>query len=109
MWETTSGHKAFANEGIGDQDIKDKILSGIRPQVVEGTPYLYAQLMKNCWHHDRKLRPSAKHIIEVLESKEFRVSMLHANNKKQGDTIDKISSGAIPTKEIGSKSHFKGL
>ncbi|RGB41585.1 hypothetical protein C1646_662980 [Rhizophagus diaphanus] len=49
-----------------------KILDGERPEITEDTPECYANLMKSCWDHDPKKRPSIKVIRKTFGRWAFR-------------------------------------
>ncbi|GBB99812.1 hypothetical protein RclHR1_03640008 [Rhizophagus clarus] len=48
MWEISSGQPPF-NEYENDYNLALKIINGMRPKVIEGTPLEYENLMKQCW------------------------------------------------------------
>ncbi|GBB98706.1 hypothetical protein RclHR1_00330033 [Rhizophagus clarus] len=71
MWELTTGCKPFDNVKH-DHNLVYKILDGERPKITEDTPECYANLMKSCWDHDPKKRPSIKKIRNTFGSWFFR-------------------------------------
>src|SRR5581483_11053975 len=66
LWEMTSGKPPFANEAH-DTALAQKICCGGRPEIVEGTPQFYIDLMTRCWHADLTQRPTAKELCEVIK------------------------------------------
>ncbi|GAM23944.1 hypothetical protein SAMD00019534_071190 [Acytostelium subglobosum LB1] len=48
--------------------IEDKIIGGLRPTIPATCPEAMANLMRDCWHDDPKLRPSFADIITALKS-----------------------------------------
>ncbi|GES76234.1 kinase-like domain-containing protein [Rhizophagus clarus] len=48
MWEISSGQPPF-NDYENDYNLALKIINGMRPKVVPGTPLKYENLMKQCW------------------------------------------------------------
>ncbi|RHZ61662.1 hypothetical protein Glove_346g160 [Diversispora epigaea] len=61
MWQMTSGHRPFHDQEHGPKLILD-ILDGKRPEITEGTPKCWANLMKRCWHPDPSQRPTTDEI-----------------------------------------------
>src|SRR5207248_9284388 len=66
MWEFTTGKKPFHDRPHNHLLISD-ILNGERPQITDDTPEFYAKLMKRCWDHNPKNRPTAEEIMDCLE------------------------------------------
>ncbi|GBC09329.1 hypothetical protein RclHR1_08770008 [Rhizophagus clarus] len=66
MWEISSGQPPF-NDYENDYNLALKIINGMRPKVVPGTPLKYENLMKQCWDAD----PSKRLSTSALEA-EFR-------------------------------------
>ena len=66
MWEFTTGKKPFHDRPHNPCLILD-ILKGERPQITYyDTPKFYAELMKRCWDHNPKNRPTAEEIYKCL-------------------------------------------
>ena len=65
MWEFTTGKKPFHVRPHDHHLILD-ILNGERPQITDDTPEFYLELMKRCWDHNPKNRPTAKEIHHYL-------------------------------------------
>ncbi|CAI2170438.1 5133_t:CDS:2 [Funneliformis geosporum] len=51
MWEISSGQPPFASY-VHDYDLVMKIMNGMRPQIVQGTPTEIRNLMVKCWDAD---------------------------------------------------------
>jgi serine/threonine protein kinase len=66
MWEHTTGKKPFHDRPHNSSLILD-ISKGERPQITNDTPEFYAKLMKGCWDHDPKNRPSAIEIFNCIK------------------------------------------
>ncbi|RHZ79193.1 hypothetical protein Glove_151g16 [Diversispora epigaea] len=49
-----------------DLELTLEILEGLRPNIKEGTPQCYIELMKKCWNKDPSKRPSTKIINDIL-------------------------------------------
>ncbi|GES76244.1 kinase-like domain-containing protein [Rhizophagus clarus] len=63
MWEISSGQPPFSDYE-NDYNLALKIINGMRPKVVPGTPLKYENLMKQCWDAD----PSKRLSIGALEA-----------------------------------------
>ncbi|KAF0527639.1 serine/threonine protein kinase [Gigaspora margarita] len=67
MWEITSGRQPFEN--IKDYRTLASIIGkGERPDIVDGTPKCYEELMCRCWCNNPDERPKAKDVIDILNS-----------------------------------------
>ena len=51
MWEISSGQPPFINYE-NDYDLVTRIINGMRPKIVPGTPLEYKKLMEQCWNAD---------------------------------------------------------
>ncbi|POG62093.1 kinase-like domain-containing protein, partial [Rhizophagus irregularis DAOM 181602=DAOM 197198] len=56
MWEISSGQPPFVN-CEHNYDLAMKIVNGMRPKIVSGTPSEYKKLMEQCWDADLTKRP----------------------------------------------------
>src|SRR5437667_11531484 len=65
MWEFTTGKKPFHDRSHNHYLILD-ILKGERPQITNDTPKFYAELMKKCWDHNPKNRPTAEEVLDCF-------------------------------------------
>ncbi|CAB4437986.1 unnamed protein product [Rhizophagus irregularis] len=54
MWEISSGQPPFINKH--DYDLAIKIINGMRPKIIPGTPLEYKELMEQCWDADATKR-----------------------------------------------------
>ena len=57
MWEISSGQPPFINHEH-DYDFAMKIINGMRPKIVPGTPSEYRKLIEQCWNADLTKRPN---------------------------------------------------
>ena len=74
MWEFTTGKKPFHNRSHNHILISD-ILKGERPQITDDTPKFYAKLMKKCWDHNPRNRPTAREIQKCFkEHKQYNIT-----------------------------------
>jgi len=51
MWEISSGQPPFINHE-NDYELAMKMVDGMRPKIVPGTPLIYKKLMEQCWDAD---------------------------------------------------------
>src|SRR5581483_10784029 len=59
MWEISSGRPPFINYE-NDYELAMRIINGMRPKIVPGTPLEYNELMEQCWNADPTKRPGTK-------------------------------------------------
>ncbi|GES92812.1 kinase-like domain-containing protein [Rhizophagus clarus] len=74
MWEISSGLPPFYNYAH-DCDLALKIINGMRPKIVSGTPLEYKNLMKQCWDAD----PSNRLSVNTLLNKISEINALYKN------------------------------
>ncbi|GES75191.1 kinase-like domain-containing protein [Rhizophagus clarus] len=79
MWEISSGQPPF-NNYKDDFYLAMKIIEGIRPKIVPGTPEVYRNLMVQCWDANPLNRPD----IETLQDEisELNYSYYHKNSNE---------------------------
>ena len=77
MWEISSGQQPLA-QFDHDYDLTLKIINGIRPKIVSGTPLEYENLMKQCWDADPSKRPKSDTFYYEIT----RIDRLYFNEKK---------------------------
>ncbi|RIA86365.1 kinase-like domain-containing protein [Glomus cerebriforme] len=65
MWEISSGHPPFYKYEH-NYYLAMKIVNGIRPKIVPGTPIEYKKLIKQCWDADPSRRPELKTLLEQI-------------------------------------------
>ncbi|RGB31876.1 kinase-like domain-containing protein [Rhizophagus diaphanus] len=104
MWEISSGQPPFVNYEY-NYDLAMKIVNGMRPKIVPGTPLEYKKLMEQCWDADSTKRPDAYTLGNEMkklllyfnnnqnESSEQIISNQHQqlNNYYSSNSIDSIS------------------
>ncbi|CAL8464411.1 g3946 [Coccomyxa elongata] len=66
MWEVVTGKKLF--EGLRQSQIICKVMTGFRPEVPEGCPSGYADIMVACWHAKPAQRPGFGDILLQLRA-----------------------------------------
>ena len=94
MWEFTSFQLPFS-ERPHNIDLVFNICGGLRPNLIEGTPSCYAELMQQCWHSDPEKRPTAEYIVNTLRN---WVEGSDENIVNQFKTADEFNS-ANPVRE----------
>ena len=67
MWELTSGVPPF-DDRAHDFHLSLSICKGERPEIIEGTPQCYINLMKKCWDLDPLKRPSASELKFIFDN-----------------------------------------
>src|SRR5437016_5843827 len=75
MWEISSGQPPFINHE-NDYELAMKIVNGMRPKIVPGTPLIYKKLMEQCWDADSTKRPN----IEMLDVEISEINRLCYQN-----------------------------
>jgi len=80
MWEISSGQPPFADFDH-DYDLAVKLINGMRPKIVPGTPLEYEKLMKQCWDADPSERPDAETLCDKI--KEIYKSYYQNENEEQ--------------------------
>ncbi|RIA91961.1 kinase-like domain-containing protein [Glomus cerebriforme] len=90
MWEITSGQPPFINKH--NFDLAMRIMNGMRPKIVTGTPLEYKKLMEQCWNADPTERPN----INDLKNK-----MHEINKSYYQKELPKINT-SIEIKELSS-------
>ncbi|GBC12253.2 kinase-like domain-containing protein [Rhizophagus irregularis DAOM 181602=DAOM 197198] len=75
MWEISSGQPPFINYEH-DYDLAMKIINGIRPKIVPGTPLEYKKLIEQCWDAD----PSKRLDIYTLWNEIRNINISYQNN-----------------------------
>ena len=76
MWEISSGISPLINYEY-NYDLAMKIINGMRPKIIPGTPLEYKKLMEQCWDADPTKRPAD---IRTLRDK---ISKLYQDEKEQ--------------------------
>ncbi|CAB4435990.1 unnamed protein product [Rhizophagus irregularis] len=103
MWELTSKKPPFS-DWFHDVELALAILDGMRPDIVEGTPEFYVDIMKQCWDPDPSQRPDAtllpKIFEEMMEScKMFDNNIYSPIREHQSDIIN--NSNENSTESVG--------
>jgi len=106
MWEISSGQPPFAKFDH-DYDLAMKIVSGMRPRVVPGTPLEYEKLMEQCWDADPSKRPDSDTLFDKID--EITISYDQDENEEQ--LTNNISSGSINSlvRKFSQIHIFEGL
>jgi len=65
LWEVSSGKPAFCDIPHDYILVSNICFKGKRPEIINGTPPCYVELMQRCWDNDPKKRPTAEEIYET--------------------------------------------
>ncbi|UZO00667.1 uncharacterized protein OCT59_011787 [Rhizophagus irregularis] len=72
LLDIARGLNTIHSEGLMHRDIHSgnlliDICDGSRPEIVEGTPECYKELMQKCWHKNPNERPNIANIVREIE------------------------------------------
>uniref|UniRef100_U9U708 Protein kinase domain-containing protein n=1 Tax=Rhizophagus irregularis (strain DAOM 181602 / DAOM 197198 / MUCL 43194) TaxID=747089 RepID=U9U708_RHIID len=67
MWTLSAGTRLWCDRPH-DLRLASEICFGLRPEIIDGTPKVYIQLMTQCWHPNPSKRPTASKLSELLGS-----------------------------------------
>ena len=67
MWELTSKKPPFSNYKHDIGLALAILIDEIRPEIVEGTPDFYVDIMQKCWNPDPSQRPDASLLPIIFE------------------------------------------
>jgi len=100
MWEICSGKPPLSQEDHS-LILSAKICQGFRPEIEEGIPKCYVDMMKLCWDADPTKRPTSKDLYETLYSwlheptkdlqQQFQVAEMY--REKTANEYDPIEAG----------------
>jgi serine/threonine protein kinase len=114
MWEISSGQPPFFNYKH-DYNLAMKIIYGIRPRIVSGTPLEYKNLMIQCWDADSLKRPDTRTLRRKIREIDLSYQSM-PNESFQPDTINNIEknesgfTNTYTSKLFASKVHqFENL
>jgi serine/threonine protein kinase len=107
MWEISSGQPPFSNFE-NDYSLALKIIKGMRPKVIAGTPIIYEYLMKRCWDADPLKRPIVnilwmviRELYQMMSNESFQFETnneLLERNKTSNSIINCTSSKSFTSK-----------
>ncbi|EXX75478.1 kinase-like domain-containing protein [Rhizophagus irregularis DAOM 181602=DAOM 197198] len=80
MWEISSGRPPFINFE-NDYELALKIINGMRPKIIPGTPLEYKDMMKQCWDADPEKRPDIKTFFNKIR----KINRLNYQNEINED------------------------
>ena len=67
MWEVLTGNYPYA--GLDQQQIVAQVLvNDARPEIPDGAPQPYVDLMRRCWDRSPDVRPTFDQIIKILQT-----------------------------------------
>ncbi|EXX58852.1 Ipl1p [Rhizophagus irregularis DAOM 197198w] len=102
MWEISSGQPPFANFE-NDIDLVIRILHGMRPKTISGTPLEYIKIMTQCWDADPLKRPN----VNLLHEKIMNLSKLNIlNDDKKNKKFLHPFTFLQPSSRSSSKTNY---
>jgi serine/threonine protein kinase len=84
MWEILSGQPPFINKR--NYNLVIKIINGMRPKIIPGTPLVYKELMEQCWDANPEKRPD----INLLYNKINYLYRSYCQNEHEQQIINNI-------------------
>jgi serine/threonine protein kinase len=98
MWEISSGQPPFAYF-VNDYDLATRIINGMRPKIVLGTPLEYRNLMNQCWDADPKKRPNINRLFnEICEIRRLYQNTTETDNTSKINEINCTNSRLFTSK-----------
>ncbi|EXX55339.1 Mkk2p [Rhizophagus irregularis DAOM 197198w] len=95
MWEISSAQLPF-NDYEYDYDLAIKIVNGMRPNIIPGTPLEYSKLIEQCWDADPLKRPNintlGKELMKIRKSYYQEEPNQSDNNSINSDNLDNLNS-----------------
>ncbi|CAI2162539.1 2205_t:CDS:1 [Funneliformis geosporum] len=67
LWIISAGIRPWCNRPH-DLELATEICFGLRPEIIDGTPNAYIQLMTRCWNSNPTMRPTAAQLYDILGS-----------------------------------------
>ncbi|CAI2169745.1 17825_t:CDS:2 [Funneliformis geosporum] len=91
MWELSSGQSPFLNYNH-TYDFALRIVSGMRPKILSGTPSEYRRIMKQCWDAIPQNRPTVFTLVNEIEK--LWKNCLNDSSCEYNSTISEISQSS---------------
>ncbi|PKY51415.1 kinase-like protein [Rhizophagus irregularis] len=113
MWEISSGQPPFSDYE-NDYNLALKIINGMRPKAVAGTPLKYKNLMEQCWDADPSKRldiatlwKEIRNLLQSFQNISIEIFQQEINNlDKINESITNYKSSKLFTSKI---YQFKNL
>lgn len=67
MWGILYGISITYDTNFSEKQLQLKICNGLRPSVNKEAPQCYVNLMKQCWDHDPKKRPTIQELWDIFK------------------------------------------
>ncbi|EXX63559.1 Mkk1p [Rhizophagus irregularis DAOM 197198w] len=94
MWEISSGQPPFVYKH--NYDLALKIINGMRPRIIPGTPLKYKELMEQCWDADPTKRPDIYTLYDETSSL-YRSYLINESEEQQTNNITSIDNFQLNT------------
>jgi len=101
MWEISSGQPPFFNKN--HYDLAIKIINGMRPKIVSGTPLEYKELMEQCWDADPVKRPD---IVSLFRKMREMKRINYQNEEQQANNSTNINSNPQVNSDYSTSFSF---
>src|SRR5581483_8008139 len=88
MWEISSGRPPYVSKH--HYDLAIKIINGMRPKIIPGTPLKYRELMEQCWNANLTKRPN----IRILQNKIRDIYKSYCQNDNNEQRIISITKSS---------------
>eukprot|EP00026_Physarum_polycephalum_P011836 Phypoly_transcript_12081.p1 GENE.Phypoly_transcript_12081~~Phypoly_transcript_12081.p1 ORF type:complete len:316 (+),score=36.92 Phypoly_transcript_12081:191-1138(+) len=75
FFEMVSGQVPFQEEEWNLDKIMSKISKGTRPKIPKQCPKDFVKVIKQCWHTNPKLRPTAKELVTTIKECQHKSSL----------------------------------
>ncbi|RIA81579.1 kinase-like domain-containing protein [Glomus cerebriforme] len=99
MWVISSGRPPYCDQKY-DLYLALDICKNKRPNIIEGTPKCYVDLMERCWHSDPSKRPNTDELYDTIRSWYFW------KNHDQFIAADKLDLTNYSTETFRNNQYF---
>jgi Protein tyrosine and serine/threonine kinase len=86
LWEMWAKEVPFNGEGF-DNRIEEAVLGGERPDVPEGCPDAWADMIQSCWDDEPSARPSLRAVLLKIRSLGTKENKDEEGRKKEGNLV----------------------
>jgi TPR repeat protein len=110
MWEALTGKEPY-EEADNEVQISLHVQGGGRPEIPEGTPKWYQELMEKCWSQNPQDRPSAEEVAskiasELVKEKPLALAQCSQSNLSSGYLLHSPKPVRKPANRIPRTSGY---